>query len=78
MDLPAEKYELIKWIISLKDESIVKRVKKIKSETLNSEESYQLSDTERLFIEAGLKDIEKGNTYSHEDVMREVKQKYGI
>lgn len=78
MDLPAEKYQLIKWIMSLKDESIVKRVKKIKSETLNSEESYQLSDTERLFIEAGLKDIEEGNTHSHKDVMREVKQKYGI
>ncbi|MHA6279311.1 hypothetical protein ACXYMT_03940 [Salinimicrobium sp. CAU 1759] len=78
MDLPAEKYQLIKWIMSLKDESIVKRVKKIKSETLNSEESYQLSDTERLFIKAGLKDIEEGNTHSHKDVMREVKQKYGI
>ena len=78
MDLPAVKYELVEWLLSLKDESTVKRLQEIKKETQNFEESYKMSDTERFFLEAGLKDIEEGNTFSHEDVMKEVKEKYGI
>ena len=34
--------------------------------------------TERLFLEAGLKDLKEGNVFSHKEVMREVKEKYGI
>jgi predicted transcriptional regulator len=78
MDLPAEKYKLIEWLLSIEDESIVRRLQEIRNETSNSGGSYVISDTERLFIEAGLKDMEEGNTHSHEDVMREIKEKYGI
>lgn len=68
----------MEWLISLEDESIVGRIQEIRKETLESAGSYQLSNLEKLFLEAGLKDVEQGNTYSHEDVMREVKEKYGI
>ncbi len=78
MDLPTEKYRLIEWLMSLEDESIVKKLQKIRKETLNSGESYKISNTEKLFIKAGLKDLEEGRTYSHEDVMREVKEKYNL
>ena len=78
MDFPAEKYKLIEWLISLEDESILRRIQEIRKESLSVGESYQLSDPEKLFLEAGLKDIEEGNTYSHDDVMREVREKYGI
>ena len=78
MDLLAEKYKLIEWLISLEDESILGQLQKIRKETLDSGESYEISETEKLFIEAGLKDIEEGNTFAHEDVMREVREKYGL
>lgn len=78
MDLAAEKYKLIEWLMSVEDESIVKRLQEIKDETSVLGESYKISDTEKLFLEAGLKDLNQGNIYSHEDVMRDVKEKYGI
>lgn len=78
MDLPAEKYKLIEWLMSLEDESILKRLQEIRKQTLNSDSSNKISDTEKLFIKAGLKDLEEGKTYSHEDVMREVREKYNL
>lgn len=78
MDLPTEKYRLIEWLMSLEDESILKRLQEIKKETLNSDGSNKISDTEKLFIKAGLKDLEKDRTYSHQDVMREVREKYNL
>ncbi|MCX2837157.1 hypothetical protein [Salinimicrobium profundisediminis] len=78
MDLPAEKYKLIEWLLSLEDEDIVRRLQEIRNETSDPGDSYEISDTERLFIEAGLKDIEEGKIYSHEDIMREIKEKYNI
>jgi DUF438 domain-containing protein len=78
VDLPAEKYKLIEWLMSLEDESTVKRLQEIRNETLDSGEPYEISESESLFIKAGLKDIEEGRTYSHEDVMREVRAKYNL
>ena len=78
MDLLTEKYKLMEWLMALEDESIVKRIQEIRDNTNDAGESYHMSDTEKLFLKAGLKDIEEGNTYSHEDVMREVRDKYGI
>lgn len=78
MDLPAEKYKLIEWLMSLEDESTVKRLQEIRKQTLDSGESNEISESESLLIKAGLKDIEEGRTYSHEDVMREVREKYKL
>jgi hypothetical protein len=78
VDLPAEKYKLIAWLMSLEDESTVKRLQEIRKQTLDSGESNEISESESLFIKAGLKDIEEGRTYSHEDVMREVREKYKL
>lgn len=80
MDLPTEKYKLIEWLMSLEDESIVMRLQEIRKETLNSGGPYNIniSDTEKLFIKASLKDLEEGKTHSHEDILREVREKYNL
>ncbi|CAN5250711.1 hypothetical protein BH23BAC2_BH23BAC2_23820 [soil metagenome] len=78
MDLPAEKYQLIEWLISLEDESIIKRLQEIKRDTLDSRKSYKISDPEKLFIQTGVKDIEEGRIYSHEEIIREVKEKFNL
>ena len=78
MDILAEKYKLIKWLVSLEDETIVLKLQELRKEAIESGVSYPVSDVEKLFIEAGLKDLEEGNTFSHEEVMREVREKYGI
>jgi len=38
----------------------------------------KISEPEALFIKAGLKDLDEGRTHSHEEVMREVREKYKL
>jgi|UniRef100_UPI00404A7F56 hypothetical protein len=77
MDIQLEKYKLIEWLMSLKDESIISKIKELKKN--NSDEwSSDVSDTEKGFIEAGLKDIESGNTFTHQQVMEELNKTYGL
>lgn len=80
MDLLLEKYKLIEWLISIEDESIVSRLKNFQNEVsqFKQEGKYSVTEVEKLFISAGLKDIEQGNTISHEDVLREIKEKYNL
>ena len=62
--------------MSLEDESILKKIQKIRKDS-NTGESFDISEPETLFINAGIKDLEEGRTHSHEEVMREVREKYG-
>jgi len=79
MDIQLEKYKLIAWLMNLKDESVISKLKIIKSSSSTSSDwADEISDTEKLLIKAGLKDIEEGNTFTHEQVMEEIKNTYGI
>lgn len=79
MDIQAEKYKLMEWLINLKDESIISKLREIKNSSITSTDRIDdISETEKLFIEAGLKDIEEGNTFTHEQVMKEINEAYGI
>ena len=73
MDIQLEKYKLMEWLMNLKDESIISKLKTIKSNlSASSDWTDDISDTEKLLINAGLKDIEQGNTFTHEQVMKEI------
>ncbi len=79
MDIQLEKYKLMEWLISLKDESVFSKLKTIKSSVSSSSDwSNDISETEKLLINAGLKDIEEGNIFTHEQVMKEISETYGI
>jgi predicted transcriptional regulator len=79
MDIQMEKYKLMEWLINLKDESIISKLREIKNNrSISSEWADDISDTEKLLIEAGLKDLEEGNTFTHEQVMKEINEAYGI
>jgi predicted transcriptional regulator len=43
---------------------------------LNLTSEYRLSETERQAIEEALEDSERGDVFSHEEVMNEAKRKY--
>lgn len=69
----------MEWLINLKDESIISKLREIKNNRSTS--SYwtdDISETEKLLVEAGLKDIQEGNTFTHEQVMKEIREAYGI
>ena len=69
----------MEWLMSLKDESVISKLKTIKSSISSSSDwADDISDTEKLLINAGLKDIEDGNTFTHEQVMKEINKAYGI
>ncbi|MGV8815175.1 MAG: hypothetical protein ACOH2D_13810 [Gelidibacter sp.] len=77
MDIQLEKYKLLEWLIGLKDERIISKIIEVKNENDDSW-SDEISEDEKIFIKAGLKDLENGNTFSHEQVMEEVSRTYGL
>ena len=77
MDIQLEKYKLLEWLIGLKDEAIISKIKELQSAN-ETGWSQEISETEKLFIKAGLKDIDDGNTFSHNQVMEDIKRKYGF
>jgi len=79
MDIQLEKYKLMEWLMNLKDESVISKLKTIKNSlSTSSDWADDISDTERLLINAGLKDVEEGNTFTHEQVMKDINEAYGI
>lgn len=75
MDLNTKKLDLINWLINLKDEAVIEQLNKIKQH--GSLESYEdLPQAAKESIERGLKDIEEGRVFSHEEVMQRLKGKY--
>jgi hypothetical protein len=79
MDIQLEKYKLMEWLMSLKDESVIYKLKAIKSNlSTTSDWADDISDLEKLLINAGLNDIKEGNTFTHEQVMKEIKETYDI
>lgn len=77
MDIQLEKYKLLEWLIGIKDETVISKIKELKVKN-ESEWSPEISETEKLFIKAGLKDIEEGNIFSHDQVMEEINKTYGF
>lgn len=44
----------------------------------NQDWYYKLTDDQRASIERGLKDVEEGRVTPHEEVMRQIKEKFGF
>ena len=79
MDIQLEKYKLLEWLIQQNNEDVIMKLKDFKKSISESSDwKYEVSETEKLFIEAGLKDIEQGNIFSNEEVIRKINEKYGL
>ena len=79
MDIQIEKYKLMEWLMSVKDETVIAKLKTIKTSFSKvSDWSNEVSPIEKKLIEAGLKDIEEGKIFTHEQVMKEIKEVYDI
>ena len=74
-----EKYKLVEWLIHQNSEEVIAKLKDFKNSlSENSNWNYEVSEIEKLFIKAGLKDIVDGNTFTNEEVIREINEKYGL
>jgi len=78
MDIQALKLNLVERIIQTEKPSVLLKISNILQN--NTEEDWweKLPPEIQESIMEGLKDVEEGNTYSHEQVVQEAKQKYGF
>ena len=75
MRLEAIKLELIEWLAKLEDNETIKYLKIVKDSKNNKNDWWNdLTEEQKQGIQKGLKDIEEGRVFSHEEVSR----KYGL
>ena len=73
MDIQLKKLEIIEWLTKLSEKNIIDEIWSIKSKYINSVEKQVLNE----LLEQSKEDIISGNVISHDQVMREMKEKYG-
>jgi hypothetical protein len=77
MNIEAEKIELLKLILETEDEAIIQELKVVFKK---QEPDFwdELPDHVKERINRGLDDVAAGRVHKNEDVMREIKSRYGI
>lgn len=78
MDIQALKLELVSRIINTNKPSVLMEINSIFQKENSADWWDELPKEVQESIMEGVKDIEKGNTYTHEQVMKEARQKYGL
>jgi hypothetical protein len=74
MDIQLKKLEIIEWLTKISENNIIDEIWSIKSKYVNSDEEQVLNE----LLEQSKEDIISGNVISHDQVMREMREKYGI
>jgi hypothetical protein len=73
MNIEAEKLKLIEWLVSLRDETTIEKLKFLHENLSEATDWWDtISEAEKESIDRGIKDIENGKTIPHS----EVKKKY--
>ena len=78
MDIQTLKLDLVEKIIQTEKPAVLLQINKILQKNTNEDWWEKLPPEIQESIMEGLKDVEEGNTYSHEQVVQEAKQKYGF
>ena len=75
MDIQAEKLNLIKWLAEVNEPSIIERFMALKNKQ-QDDWWDQISEDEKSEIDEGLAQADKGEVFSHEEIMTKY-QPYG-
>jgi len=73
MDLQELKGDLLNWLEEVDDDGILQQIQAIKD---GDDWWNQISNKERESINAGLKDLENGKSYTHQEVMAKIRAKF--
>ncbi|MCG2779961.1 MAG: hypothetical protein L6264_03360 [Weeksellaceae bacterium] len=68
LSIQNKKLELIQWLSTVEDLSVINKIFEIKKE--KSDWWDELSEAEKESIEKGLKDLDEGKTVSHSEVKK--------
>lgn len=71
MNMESAKRELIEWIMTIKDDSIIERIKMLKEAQHKTDWWDEIADEEKASIEKGLEDVKMGRIIPHEEVKKE-------
>jgi hypothetical protein len=78
MDIAALKLDLVQKILTTKNPSLLFRINNILKKEVEKDWWDQLPREIQDSIFEGIRDIEEGNVYMHDQVIQEAKQKYGF
>lgn len=78
MDIQALKLDLISKIMSIDKPTLLIEINKILQKENQTDWWDNLPKEVQESIQEGLTDIQNGNVLTHEQVMQEAKQKYGL
>jgi predicted transcriptional regulator len=78
MDIQALKLDLISKIVTIDRPTILLEINKlIQKETKTDWWDKLPAEVQKSILE-GMDDVQKGNVFTHEQIMQEAKQKYGL
>jgi len=70
MNIESEKLDIINWIISLSDETIIEKIKFLKNYEKSNDWWDEISDEVKASIDRGLEDVKAGRITVHEEVKK--------
>jgi hypothetical protein len=73
MDIQLKKLEIIEWLSKLSENNIIDEIWSIKSRYVNNDKQII-----KELLDQGEEDIASSNVIPHDQVMREMREKYGI
>lgn len=78
MDIQALKLDLVAKILKTEKSSLLIHIEKLFAKENDQDWWDQLPQEVQQSIMEGMDDVSQGKTYSHDEVVREVKQRYGF
>ncbi|WP_088655060.1 hypothetical protein [Geofilum rhodophaeum] len=78
MNLQARKLELVQMILNTDQPNLLEKVSQILKQEKEDEWWDELPISVQQAIEVGIKEADRGETTPHEEVMKEVRLRYGI
>jgi hypothetical protein len=78
MDVSALKLDVVQKILDMKNPSVLQKIDNILKEAADEDWWDQLPPEIQDSIFEGIRDIEEGRVFTHEQILQEAKQKYGF
>ena len=78
MNLQAKKLELVQLILNTEKKAVLEKVEALLKNEKDGDWWDELSEAERRAIEEGIAEADRGELIPHEEVMKELKEKYNL
>ena len=78
MDIQSLKLDLVSKILQTDKASVLLKIEKLFQKEVNDDWWVKLPHEIQESILDGIDDVQNGNTYSHDQIVQEAKQKYGF